>query len=716
MSTLSTLLVLPLNSVGATIGLPNLGSWVSKFVTIVSQAETNEEVLSELSQIQNSLTQIGDQLTDISAQISSFESLFQTTVVSQYTTVITTLYDDIQDLAATPITTAAEMADVQTRMIAIGANIINDDTGIYNCINEINTLLLSNPQPGSGLMYTGNATFISQNEFFSYYASIHSMALNYYGYYAQALFCVNWAMALDTSGLIHFPEGQTWLDQINANTTSLQVFLDTQIPGTVSALVTALVNSNTTPPSATVAISATVSPYWYLTFNPASQLTLPSDVPLGQFASLGPSVATLAALPSGEDIGNPSSTTQYRFSISFPTGEGLQYMVPTESNQFITLSNGGANIPSYTISANESGNFVFEFHDDVFPNAPFMNWVLSMGLKQFFIGPLMAAPVTPPASPPTFGLRTITGTPPVWTTPLDQISGLQIVHHDGQGYWENIGGVPGALSSGADLALAGFGDGLFVFWRGLNDDTGIYFQSLAPASGAWSGLGTIPGADSSTGWVGAAAFNDVLYVGWRGVGNDAAIYLATLDSAGAWSSPSTLPGAYTDTGPTFAVYNGALYCSWKGVNGDDRVFLSSQTTNGAWSTPTPIPDANTTTGGIALTAFNGGLVAAWRGVGNDAAIYSSTYSESTGGWTTLAAIPGAFSSTGPALAIDDGELAMVWSGSGTDSQVYYSAMNADGVWSHNLPIPAGATEANCAAAAYGGNLYLGWVWPSPPAE
>lgn len=703
MSDLSDILVLPLNAVGTEIGLPNLGSWANTFINVINQGEVNSEVLNDLQQIQSSLSQINNDLSNISSQILSFESLFQETSVTQYTTTISTYYQDIQDIAATQINTPTDMADVQNRMISVGKSIIDDSTGILNNVNEIAMLLISNTQISSGLINSQNAQLIASNEFFSYYAGVQSIALNYYGYYAKALFCVNWAIALNGKGLIAFPEGQSWINQINDRISDLQNFLDSNIPGSVKALVQALVDGDSQ--SANVAISTTSAPFNYLWF-----VSEEGNYAQGWFTAPNPVVGTLTA---AMDISNPTANTQYRFALSFGGGTSLTYMVPTGAG-YPSTSGGSVATTSYKIWATGNGGFVFDFFDNYYLGQPYMNAGVSVIDQGGGIYSLTNATAYNVAdSSQMLTLTVLTALPPPWVVPTWSSTQLQILSRSQTGYWSNTGLAPGAFTAGKNAALAEFNGCLYAAWRGTGNDQAVYVQSLNPASGTWSASGAIPAAFSTVGWIGAAAFNGCLYVAWRGTGTDSAIYYASLDANGSWSPLSTVPqAAGTDTGPTLAVFNNELYFFWQGVNGDARVYYSAMTTTGSWNGVALIPGANTTTGGIASAVFDGQLYTAWRGVGSDSAIYYASYPGSASNWTTLATIPSANSDTWPGLASFNGGLLAVWQGANGDQSTHMSAMNGNGVWTGQGTVPGATTATSCSVAPCGANLYFGWIWPN----
>ncbi len=703
MSSLSDVLVLPLNALGTKIGLPSLGSWVNTFINAINQGEVNEQVLSDLQQIQSSLEQLDTALSSISSQISSFESLFQETSVAQYTTTISSYYEDIQGIAATKVSTAADMANIQARMVAIGNNIINDSSGILNNVNEIAALLISNAQVSPGLINNKNSQMIASNEFFSYYVGVQSIAVNYYKYYAMALFCVNWAIALNERNLISFPEGQSWISQINSNINNLQNFLDDNIPSTVTTLVQALASGG--GQSASVAISTTSAPLCYLWF-----VTEVGDYSQGWFTAPNPVLATLSA---AMDISNPTANTQYRFALSFASGGEPLYMLPSGAG-YPSIFSGSVDTSSYQIWATANGSFVFDFYDNCYLGQPCMNAgvsALDQGGGECSLGSATTYDVGDPSQMLT--LAVLTTPPPPWIMPTWSTTQLQILSRSQAGFWSNTGLVPGAFTVGKNLALADFNGCLYAAWRGTGNDQAVHVQSLTPASGAWSGVGTIPAAFSTVGWIGAAAFNGCLYVAWRGTGTDSAIYYASLNAGGNWSSLSTVPKADgTDTGPTLAVFNDQLYFFWQGVNGDARVYYSAMTTTGSWSGVALIPGANTSTGGIASAVFNGQLYAAWRGVGSDAAVYYASYPGSASSWTPLATIPSANSDTWPALASFNGGLLAVWQGANGDRSAHLSMMNGSGVWTGQGTVPSVSTGTGCMVAPCGADLYFGLIWPS----
>jgi hypothetical protein len=96
----------------------------------------------------------------------------------------------------------------------------------------------------------------------------------------------------------------------------------------------------------------------------------------------------------------------------------------------------------------------------------------------------------------------------------------------GNGNKDNKVGTPG--SDGAP-AMAAQGGSVFAAWRGVPGDQGLYFTQLRKEGGApvWSAQSNIPGVGSSDGPA-IAYFQNRLYLAWKGIEGDSGIYMTSL--------------------------------------------------------------------------------------------------------------------------------------------------------------------------------------------
>ena len=71
-----------------------------------------------------------------------------------------------------------------------------------------------------------------------------------------------------------------------------------------------------------------------------------------------------------------------------------------------------------------------------------------------------------------------------------------------------------------------------------------------------------------------AVFNDRLFAAWKGVPNDTRMFFSSFDGAN-WSAQKHGVGVGTSNGPSLAAFNGRLFAAWKGVPNDTRMFFAS---------------------------------------------------------------------------------------------------------------------------------------------
>lgn len=366
MSMLSEILMVPLNSLGTTIGLPSLGTWVNSFVNMVNQGEVNQTVLSDLSAIQTDLQNMNNEIANISQQIQGFETLYQEDTLAQYVTNINTFYSDILDIVSTTVSTQEDLSNIQSRLVAICNEAISDSTGILNNVNQISTLLISNPVASPGFMNTQNAALMSSSEFFSYCVGIHSIAVNYYTAYAQASFCVAWASELNAQNLINFPEAAAWTTSITTDITNLQDFLTDNVPASVQTLVYNLAQSTASPQYTNIWISPYLAQNQYVYFWGNDGFP-----PVGFIAAQPPNndVTFNFYLVSAVDLSTPTVNTQYQFQLAF-TPASTSFQGISDSGPWLTstaLSCGyglkptvGYGVDAFLIWTNTSGYFILD--------------------------------------------------------------------------------------------------------------------------------------------------------------------------------------------------------------------------------------------------------------------------------------------------------------------------------------------------------------------
>ena len=123
-----------------------------------------------------------------------------------------------------------------------------------------------------------------------------------------------------------------------------------------------------------------------------------------------------------------------------------------------------------------------------------------------------------------------------------------------------------------------------------------------------------------------AVFAGRLYAAWKGINNDSGIYWSSFDGAH-WAGQQRIGGVGTSLGPALGVANNQLFAVWKGIPNDDGLYYSSFNGNG-WAPQQNIGGVGSSVG-PSVTAFGNTLVAAWQGIPGDDGIYWSTLFDNT---------------------------------------------------------------------------------------
>ena len=184
--------------------------------------------------------------------------------------------------------------------------------------------------------------------------------------------------------------------------------------------------------------------------------------------------------------------------------------------------------------------------------------------------------------------------------------------------------------------------------------------------------------------------NKQLYMAWRGIDDDDGIYWSSLEGD-IWSPQKLIPGVGSLHGPTLTtnfsrtrpdgVPVSGLFMAWDGVPGDDAIYFAQnlEPAFSDWTNQQRIDGVGTSDRpGLAL--FNGRMHMAWKGIPDDNNIYWSSFDGNN--WSPQVQIRGRGTSHGPALAALGNKLYMFWKGSEDDHNVYYAWIDdqPDPIW------------------------------------
>ncbi|RYI04236.1 MAG: matrixin family metalloprotease, partial [Acetobacteraceae bacterium] len=225
-----------------------------------------------------------------------------------------------------------------------------------------------------------------------------------------------------------------------------------------------------------------------------------------------------------------------------------------------------------------------------------------------------------------------------------------------------------------------------MVWKGVGDDSGIYFSEFR---GAWSpqqrvggvgcsyspslGIVGIPGAPNATG----------LIMAWKGVGDDQGIYW-TRNLGNGWEGQRNVGGVGTSAAPALANASGRVCMAWKGVDGDAGIYWSTYDGNEGWSPQARVSGVGTTDS-PALVGYNGSLYMFWKGVEGDANAYYSFFDFANDpiwkpqrrieyfSYETGGGVPFAIGTTGAlTAAVRGAKILLAWKGVEGDQQIWFS--------------------------------------------
>lgn len=262
-----------------------------------------------------------------------------------------------------------------------------------------------------------------------------------------------------------------------------------------------------------------------------------------------------------------------------------------------------------------------------------------------------------------------------------------IYYSELSGTWtpqQQVGGVGCSHSpSLTEIGLpGGGGTGLLMAWKGIGDDSGIYWTRNLGSGWESQRSVTDVGCSASPG---LATVNGQVYMAWKGVGDDSGIYWSAYDGAEGWSPQARIAGVGTSDAPALVSYNGMLYMFWKGIAGDANAYYSlfdfandpiwkpqRRIEYFAYETDGGVPLPIGTSGALSATVRGNRILLAWKGVEGDSAIWFSLFEN--GEFSGQATVPNVGTSTGPSVVGAGGITYMAWKGIEGDSGIYWTSL------------------------------------------
>ncbi len=219
-------------------------------------------------------------------------------------------------------------------------------------------------------------------------------------------------------------------------------------------------------------------------------------------------------------------------------------------------------------------------------------------------------------------------------------------------------------------------------WDGVPGDDAIYFAQNRQLDG-WDAQQRVEGVGTSD-RPALTMFAGRMWMAWKGIEDDSGLYFSTFDGS-AWAPQERIEGRGSSHGPTLAVFGNRFYMFWKGIGDDSRVFSAwiGDQSNAIWQAQREVTYTLAQAGGNvslnigtssrpAATTRGDAIVLAWKGVPGDTGIYFASLKDDE--WSGQIHLDGVGTSAGPGLVSVGGRLIMAWKGIPNDTGIYFSTL------------------------------------------
>lgn len=285
---------------------------------------------------------------------------------------------------------------------------------------------------------------------------------------------------------------------------------------------------------------------------------------------------------------------------------------------------------------------------------------------------------------------------------------------------------------GPSLAVAGTQSfdtsepgGLYMAWRGVDGDDGIYWSSFEGTG--WSPQENIPGIGSLHGPALATGFTrnradgvpvTDLFMAWDGVPGDDAIYFAQNPGISGWTGQQRIDGVGTSDRPALALFNGSMRMAWKGIPDDSAIYWSSFDGNG-WSPQQRIRGRGTTHG-PALAVLGNRLYMFWKGIEGDSRVFYASIDDQPGAiWQAQREVVytdvskegnvnlNIGTSDRPAATVRGDAIVLAWKGGPGDSGLWFAPFQND-EWSGQINVTGVGSSTGPGIATLHSQLHMAW--------
>lgn len=150
------------------------------------------------------------------------------------------------------------------------------------------------------------------------------------------------------------------------------------------------------------------------------------------------------------------------------------------------------------------------------------------------------------------------------------------------------GRLPLTVNTSASPAVVTLDGELIVFYKGANDDPGIYISrsnsSAQEQQQQWTNAVRLPPQVNTSAGPSALVDGDTLYVFYKGANTDATIYvLRSMDAGSTWYMGNLPNVVNTSDRPDATAMYGTLYVLYKGANTDPGVYVTIVPNNVNWT-------------------------------------------------------------------------------------------------------------------------------------
>jgi hypothetical protein len=163
-------------------------------------------------------------------------------------------------------------------------------------------------------------------------------------------------------------------------------------------------------------------------------------------------------------------------------------------------------------------------------------------------------------------------------------SGIYWSTYDGAESWSPQANVRGVGTSDSP-ALVAFNGMLYMFWKGVSGDANAYYSFFDFANDpiwkpqkrveyfSYETGGGVPHAIGTSGALSAAVRGNSIILTWKGVEDDSTIYFS-LFANNEFSGQAGVPNVGTSVGPSVVQVGGNTLMAWKGIEGDSAMYWS----------------------------------------------------------------------------------------------------------------------------------------------